>query len=145
MRKLCCLGVLTALALSIANLQAAESRDSISVVFVGDIMLADSPGKAVAAGIDPFAEFSAIFQAADIMIGNLECVVATTGTAEDKPYTFRAQPHCIPLLKRHFTALTIANNHYWRFRQTSARGTVRTVRKSRIAILRRRKESGGGP
>src|SRR5262249_170911 len=33
------------------------------------------------------------------------------GEPVKKPYNFRADPICLPLLKQHFTALTVANNH----------------------------------
>ena len=36
---------------------------------------------------------------------------ATKGDALDKPWTFRADPRTIPLLNKHFHALSIANNH----------------------------------
>ena len=84
----------------------------VSLVFVGDIMLADSPGKVIKRGEDPFAPFAAILKSADIRVGNLECVVATTGSAEeDKPYTFRAEPRSLRFVKRHFDAVGLANNH----------------------------------
>jgi poly-gamma-glutamate synthesis protein (capsule biosynthesis protein) len=41
----------------------------------------------------------------------LECVVATTGSAGDKNFTFRAHPRSLPVLKRHFDAMALANNH----------------------------------
>ena len=31
--------------------------------------------------------------------------------AEEKPYTFRADPRTLPVLKRHFDAVSLANNH----------------------------------
>jgi len=84
----------------------------VSIAFVGDIMLDDTPGKVVKSGRDPFAPMSAIVDDADIRVGNLECVIATTGTPEPhKPFTFRAHPRTLPLLKRHFDAVTLANNH----------------------------------
>jgi poly-gamma-glutamate capsule biosynthesis protein CapA/YwtB (metallophosphatase superfamily) len=102
---------ITLASLRIPSTYAADREELVDMVFVGDIMLDDLPGEAVARGVDPFAEFAEIFRSADITIGNLECVVATTGEPEDKPYTFRAHPRCIPLLNRYFTAVTIANNH----------------------------------
>jgi poly-gamma-glutamate synthesis protein (capsule biosynthesis protein) len=33
------------------------------------------------------------------------------GTAEDKPFTFRAHPRVLKLLKKHFDAVSLANNH----------------------------------
>lgn len=82
------------------------------MVFVGDIMLADTPGKVIRSGRNPFAPMAPQLDSADIRVGNLECVVTTTGTAvPDKPFTFRAHPRTLPLLKRHFDALSLANNH----------------------------------
>ncbi|MFT5532686.1 MAG: poly-gamma-glutamate capsule biosynthesis protein CapA/YwtB (metallophosphatase superfamily) [Burkholderiaceae bacterium] len=84
----------------------------VSIAFVGDIMLDETPGKVIKSGRDPFAPFAAILKSADIRIGNLECVVATKGTAQPgKPYTFRAHPRSLPILKRHFDAVALANNH----------------------------------
>lgn len=84
----------------------------VSIAFVGDVMLDDGPGRAVRRGRNPFAPFAAILDAADIRVGNLECVVATGGTPEPgKPYTFRAHPRTLKLLKRHFDAVALANNH----------------------------------
>ncbi len=34
-----------------------------------------------------------------------------SGEPYKKPWTFRAHPHCVPLLNKHFHALSIANNH----------------------------------
>lgn len=104
-----CMWALLLLALS---LKAAADVTVVSIAFVGDIMLDDTPGKVVRQGRDPFAPFAAILKAADYRVGNLECVVATGGTAEPaKPYTFRAHPRVLPLLRRHFDAVSLANNH----------------------------------
>lgn len=93
-----------------ASAQIAEP--SVSIAFVGDIMLAETPGKVVRSGRDPFAPFAAILNAADIRVGNLECVVATKGVPQpDKPFTFRANPLTLGVLKRHFDAVGLANNH----------------------------------
>ena len=103
--------LLAALALCFGCGQAA-AQEAVSLVFVGDIMLADSPGKVIRRGEDPFAPFAAILKSADIRVGNLECVVATTGSAEpDKPFTFRAAPRSLAFVKRHFDAVGLANNH----------------------------------
>jgi poly-gamma-glutamate synthesis protein (capsule biosynthesis protein) len=108
-------GVLAGLGMIAADGAAAQEPPPgpvVSIAFVGDIMLDDTPGKVVESGRDPFAPMAAMLDRADIRVGNLECVVATTGTPEpDKPYTFRAHPRTLPLLKRHFDALALANNH----------------------------------
>ena len=90
---------------------AAATSPSVNVIFVGDIMLDGLPGKAIKQGKDPFAPFSKILADGDIRIGNLECVVATGGIAEDKPFTFRAHPRAVKVLTRHFDAVSVANNH----------------------------------
>ncbi len=89
----------------------APAAGPVTLVFAGDIVLDDAAGAMIARGKDPFAGFAPLFQNADIRIGNLECVVATTGSAGDKNYTFRAHPRTLPVLKRHFDAMALANNH----------------------------------
>lgn len=100
------------LALLLLSLKAVADTPVVSIAFVGDIMLDDTPGKLIRQGRDPFAPFAATLQAADYRVGNLECVVARGGSAEPrKPYTFRAHPRVLPLLRRHFDAVSLANNH----------------------------------
>ncbi len=92
-----------------------EVRDSgtVKLIFVGDIMVAhdEETGKLIAQGVDPFQPFAALLNDADIAVGNLECVIAEKGERVKKPYNFKADPCCLPVLKQHFTALTVANNH----------------------------------
>ena len=75
----------------------AVSAEPVSLVFAGDIVLVGQPGKLIAEGHDPFRDVENAL-GADIRVANLECVVATTGSAEDKIFTFRADPHTLPLL-----------------------------------------------
>jgi len=108
-------GLVAGLCLIFCELASAETpkaEPTVSIAFVGDIMLDESPGKVIKSGRDPFAPFTALLNTADIRVGNLECVVATTGTPEsEKPYTFRAHPRTLKVLQRHFDALALANNH----------------------------------
>lgn len=90
---------------------AGELAAPVSLVFAGDIVLDDAAGALIERGGDPFADFAPLFASADIRIGNLECVVATTGSAGDKNFTFRAHPRTLPVLQRHFDAVALANNH----------------------------------
>ena len=109
------IGRMRALLLSSALLAASPMAHASSgdarLIFVGDIMVAETPGQLIAGGEDPFQPFASLLSSHDVRIGNLECVVATTGTAEEKPYTFRADPRTLPVLKRHFDAVSLANNH----------------------------------
>ena len=96
-----------------AALGGDRDSDAVKLIFVGDIMVAhdEETGKLIAQGINPFLPFAAVLKDADITVGNLECVVAEKGERVRKPYNFLADPCCLPLLKQHFTALTVANNH----------------------------------
>jgi len=86
--------------------------ESLRLVFAGDVMLDDGPGRVVASGRDPLAAFDAILRDADFSIGNLECPIATTGEPlENKIYTFRAEPRVLPVLQERFGAVSVANNH----------------------------------
>ncbi|MFM7657465.1 MAG: CapA family protein [Burkholderiaceae bacterium] len=87
------------------------AKPEVTVALVGDVMLADGPGRLIRAGQDPFRHVAATLKRADLTIGNLECVIATIGKAEAKPYTFRAPKRSIHLLKQYFSAVSLANNH----------------------------------
>ena len=83
-----------------------------TLVFGGDVMLAETVGERIAQGVDPFADVEPFLQTADATVANLECVVATKGSPmEGKPFTFRAQPSVLPLLAKHFKIVSLANNH----------------------------------
>ncbi len=84
---------------------------TVKLLFAGDVVLDDTAGALIAQGGDPFQGFAPLFASADIRLANLECVVATTGSAGDKNFTFRAHPRVLPVLKKHFDALALANNH----------------------------------
>lgn len=84
---------------------------TVRLAWMGDVMLADGPGRIVARGGDPFAGVAGLLRQADLRIANLECVIATSGRAVDKPWTFRAHPRTLAVLKRHVDAVSLANNH----------------------------------
>ncbi len=94
-----------------AQPQAGRADEPLTILFAGDIMLDGGPGHAIRRGVDPFAEFAGLLAAADVTVGNLECVIATQGRVAHKPYTFRGPTQALPLLQRHFDGLSIANNH----------------------------------
>ncbi|RZL12027.1 MAG: CapA family protein [Rubrivivax sp.] len=84
---------------------------TVSIVFVGDVMLAERPGQLIRRGGNPFGPMAALLDQADVRVANLECVVAQSGQPDDKPYTFRAHPRVLGLLKRHVDVVSLANNH----------------------------------
>ena len=89
----------------------SPAADEVTLAFAGDVMLDGLPGETIAAGRDPLADFTDIFDSVDIAVANLECVVATVGEPIDKPYTFRAHPRVLDVLARHFGVVSLANNH----------------------------------
>lgn len=90
----------------------AARAEPVKLIFVGDIMLDDGPGQAIAAGRDPLAPFAPLLADADYRIGNLECPIATTGQPlESKIFSFRAHPRVLAVLRGRFDALAVANNH----------------------------------
>jgi poly-gamma-glutamate capsule biosynthesis protein CapA/YwtB (metallophosphatase superfamily) len=90
---------------------SARAADEVSLIFVGDIMLDGGPGHVVTNGGDPFAAVASALQDADLTIGNLECAIVKQGVAEDKTFTFRGPTRALPLLKKYFSAVSLANNH----------------------------------
>ena len=90
----------------------AALGERIMLIFAGDIMLADGPGRSIAAGGDPLAPFAATLAQADYRIANLECPVATGGQPHaSKIATFRAEPQTLSVLRGRFDAVSLANNH----------------------------------
>lgn len=110
----------------------------ITLVFVGDLMLAEGPGKIIRAGRDPFANFATMLREADLSIGNLECVIASKGQPEPKSYTFRAPKRALPLLKKYFSVVSLANNHSGDFGKAAFTEMLDLLEQSRIPYV------GGG-
>lgn len=93
----------------------ASPSGTASVVFVGDVMLDNGPGHAIASGRDPFAACADLLLDADFTIGNLECVLGRAGKLAHKAYVFRAAEYSPRHLKRYFTAVSLGNNHAFDF------------------------------
>lgn len=99
-------------ALALIAIASVARADTLSLIFAGDVMLDDGPGRVVADGRDPLAAVAPILADADYRIANLECPVATTGTPLDnKIYSFRAHPRVLSVLQGRFDAVSLANNH----------------------------------
>jgi len=99
-----------------AFLRAEQSPavEEITIAAVGDIMLARDVADSVRrfGASYPFADAAPILQAADIAIGNLECVISTRGEPADKYFVFRAPPETAVALRRAgLDLMTLANNH----------------------------------
>ena len=107
----CCRVFLAGLLASLLAMPAARAEE-VKLIFVGDLMLDDGPGRVIASGRDPLALFAALLRDSDFAVGNLECPIATTGQPmANKIVTFRAHPRVLPVLKGRFDALAVSNNH----------------------------------
>jgi poly-gamma-glutamate synthesis protein (capsule biosynthesis protein) len=120
-------------------LAAPVPADPVRLVFVGDIMLDDGPGRLISRGGDPLASFASLLEDADYTIGNLECPIATVGKPpENKIVSFRAHPRVLPLLVGRFDALGVANNHSGDYGQAAFLETLGLLADQGIATF------GGG-
>lgn len=118
---------------------AAAHAEPVTLLFAGDIMLADGPGQTIAQGGDPLAPFAAILSGADYRIGNLEVPVASSGQPHaTKIVTFRAEPNTLSVLKGRFDAVSLANNHSGDYGHESFVETMRHLANAGIAYF------GGG-
>lgn len=115
LRALACVPLAFAAGVLHADEPAPARRTSpagtVSVVFVGDVMLDNGPGNAVAAGKDPFAGCADLLLDGDFTVGNLECVLGRGGKQLLKAYTFRGATDSPRFLKPYFSVLGVANNH----------------------------------
>jgi len=128
-----CLGPLLLAPLIVAA-QPSAKASTVSLLVVGDMMLAGAPGKEMQQGRDPFVRFAKLFKESDIRIGNLECVVATKGSEEpDKPNTFRAHPRSMQYLRKYFDAVGLANNHSGDFGPVAFSEMLGLLKKNGIA------------
>ena len=135
-RCLCSFVAAITILISVTRFAAKETAPSkVRLVLVGDIMLDRDPGKAMLAGRDPFDGVAELLRGADITVGNLECVVADSGTKLDKPYTFRADPKAIPHLARNFDAVSLANNHTGDFGHAALIETMYRLRGANLAFF----------
>ncbi|NPD90929.1 CapA family protein [Xylanibacter muris] len=90
-------------------------RDTVSVLFTGDIMLDRGVGRVIRYK-SPDSLFTpsvdSLFRTADVVVGNLECPATDIFSPLHKRFVFRASPSLLPVLKRHgITHLNLANNH----------------------------------
>lgn len=105
-----CVCSMMAAAQTLLALPTAEDP-VVRLAWAGDVMLADGPGRLIRRGGDPFRWVAPLLGKADLRIANLECVVAQSGKAVDKPWTFKARPAVLKLLRQQFDLVSLANNH----------------------------------
>ncbi|MDP3540356.1 MAG: CapA family protein [Azonexus sp.] len=108
--------------------------EPVTLIFAGDVMLDDGPGRLIGKGGDPLLPFAKILKEADYRIGNLECPIAESGTQQDhKIYNFRAKPRVLPVLQGRFDAMSLANNHSGDYGRDAFLDTIRHLDSAGIA------------
>jgi hypothetical protein len=86
----------------------AAGEPLVELIAVGDVML----GRGVADEPDPLAAVAPWLAAANLTLGNLECVVAEGGAGRPGPYRLRAPVSSVATLRAAgFNLLGLANNH----------------------------------
>jgi poly-gamma-glutamate synthesis protein (capsule biosynthesis protein) len=98
-----------------SSARAEDEQDDrvVRITLVGDVCLDGGPGHVVTNGEDPLVGIASLFEDTDLAVANLECALPMKGKgqAESKSYTFKAPTESISLLKRYFSAVSLANNH----------------------------------
>ena len=100
----------------------------ISLIAVGDIMLARTVGTAIAEnGPDyPFAAVADWLCTADLAFGNLETVISADGSRATAGIAFRADPAVVAgLANASFDVLALANTHIGDYGGDALLGTIR--------------------
>jgi poly-gamma-glutamate synthesis protein (capsule biosynthesis protein) len=117
---------------------ADREPDAVRIVFAGDVMLGGGPGHAILHGVDPFEEFATLLRGADISVCNVECVLSKGGRQVLKPFALRGPEQSIPLLKRYFSAVSVANNHSGDFGKEAFQRQLTLMQKAELRYF------GGG-
>jgi poly-gamma-glutamate capsule biosynthesis protein CapA/YwtB (metallophosphatase superfamily) len=113
----------------------SATSPSVRLMVVGDMILARGIGDRIAAEGNgaPFRRVQSIFDRADLLIGNLECVVSNRGSRAAKLYTFRAKPRTVGVLRQAgFDLVGLANNHTLDYGRVALRDTIRHLRDAGI-------------
>ena len=94
--------------------QEVPGDTTVSLAAVGDILLDRGVREQIEeSGAEALFEGAApLLRSAQIAVGNLECPLSEAGVKIPKPFSFRADPACAPVLRSAgFDLLCLANNH----------------------------------
>ena len=118
--------------LCLGNKNSQTNEQSLRILFVGDIMLDGGPGHIITNDGDPFASVASTLSDSDITIGNLECAITKKGKAVEKPYTFKGPALALQVLRKHFSAVSLANNHSGDWGKLGFSGELDLLRDARL-------------
>lgn len=128
------------LALSVGPAHAHDAKPpgAISLLAVGDICLAHNVERIMAArgrGY-PFAALEPTLRKADIVFGNLECCLATSGQPVPKRYNFRGHPRgALALSEANIRVVSLANNHALDYGKPALAETIEHLRKAGVVAV----------
>ena len=116
----------------------SQTRDTVTIIGVGDIMMGSNypniSGLPPNEGADLFKEVSAILSAADVTMGNLEGVLLDQGGTPktcknpDVCYVFRSpEGYAKNLLEAGFDVMSLANNHAGDFGEVGRKSSMKTL------------------
>ncbi len=108
------------------------------IVVTGDILLAGEAEQHVRECGDAslFAGVRDLLEKADLVMGNLECPLATGGSPANKTWTFRAHPDmAVALVEGGYDLITLANNHSLDYGVESLLETMSALRSRGIAYV----------
>lgn len=120
---------------TVADHLRADFTPPVSLIAVGDIMLARNVAVAIAeSGPDyPFAATADWLRAADLTFGNLETPTSFGGSLATDGIAFRADPSVVEgLVNAGFDALSLANNHSGDYGGDALLETIRLLKENGI-------------
>jgi len=118
---------------------AIEEKKSLTMVFVGDIML-DRGVEAVVNNYSnyryPFLKTVDVLKSADLAFGNLEGPISNGGQKQGSIYSFRFEPEAINGLKfAGFDVLSLANNHILDYGREALKDTISILGENNISLI----------
>lgn len=110
---------------------AAENKNSITLLAVGDIMLSRNVEQKMIAKNDwkyPFEKTSDITSSADLTFGNLETTILKGDAVKSGSFYFRTDPKAVEgLQSAGFDVLSLANNHMMNFSREGIDSTIKNL------------------
>ena len=121
---------------------SARRTDTVTIAMTGDLMLGSiKPVRRMPPndGKDLFKDCDSILKSADVACGNLEGVLADSGTTRKRPgplsFSFMMPTRYVNLLvDAGFDFMGIANNHIFDFYDAGIQSTIKTLRNAGIGV-----------
>lgn len=115
----------------IPAVSCADESEDITMIFGGDVMLGWGYLEVVPDPYDfswPFLKLKPLFDAADIVMVNLENAVTTAKGKISKQFNFKMDPALLPILTEGgIDIVTLANNHVFDFGSEGLADTLRNL------------------